>query len=125
MLSNENGSPANSLYNSILKYVKLLIEDARLNATEKLTRLLSATAIFAIFTILFTVAMVFVSMAAALVLSQAIGMLWAFVILALIYIVILLVLFLARKALIVNPIARFISSLLLKAPTDEHINPLS
>lgn len=114
-----------ALSNTISRYVKLLIEDTRLSVTEKLTRMLSAIALSALLTIIGSVAMVFVSIAIALGLSEVIAPLWAFIIVAAFYLVILVLLITCRSALIVNPIARFISRLLLPAPKKESTNDQS
>ncbi|MDE5629423.1 MAG: phage holin family protein [Muribaculaceae bacterium] len=107
---------------TVSAYVKLLVEDTRLNVAEKITRLLSAIALAALLVIIATVAMVFVTIAVALALSQAISPLWSFIIVAAFYIVLLAVLVLCRRACIVNPIARFISSLLLNPPVTDNKN---
>lgn len=102
--------------NTVSRYIKLLIEDTRLNVAEKLTRLLSAIALASLVTIVSTVALVFVSIAVAMALSAALTPLWAFVIVAGFYVLLLCVLVGLRRTLIVNPIARFLSTLLLEAP---------
>lgn len=114
-----------ALGNTISQYVKLLVEDTRLSLAEKLTRLFSAIALSALLTILCSVAMVFVSIAIALGLSELMNPLWAFVIVAAFYLVVLVLLITCRNALIVNPIARFISRLLLPAPKKESTNDQS
>ncbi len=106
----------------VSKYVKLLIEDARLNVTEKLTRLLSAIALASLLTIILTVAMVFVSIAIGIALAASLSPLWSFIIVAGFYIILLIVLVACRKALIVNPIARFLSTILLDPPATTESN---
>ncbi len=99
-------------------YLKLLLEDTKLNFAEKLTRLLSAAALFLMLAIVGLVALVFLSIAVIAALSTVMSTLWAAVIVALCYIALLAALYFGRTALIVNPIARFISSILLDPPTD-------
>lgn len=108
-----------ALTDTVTRYIKLLIEDTRLNAAEKLIRLLSAVAISALVTILVTAVIVFVSIAVGLALSEVMNPLWAFLIVAAFYLVILVVLIVCRNTLIITPIARFISRLLLPAPQPE------
>ena len=67
-------------------------------------------------TILITAALVFISIAAGLALSTIIPPLWAFIIVAGFYIIVMVLLICFRTKLLVNPIARFISRLILDAP---------
>lgn len=119
MLENSQSSPGlASLFDTVKQYVSLLIEDTRLNVTEKLTRLLSAVAIAALITIISTVAVVFISIAVCFALADVLSPLWAFIIVAAFYIILVIVLLSCRNAIIINPIARFLSALLLDAPHD-------
>ncbi len=99
------------------KYVKLLVEDTRLNVAEKLTRLLATIALASLLTIIATVALVFISIAIGIALAQTLSPLWSFIIVAGFYIALLVVLVTCRRTLLINPIARFISSILLPPPT--------
>ncbi|MCM1066303.1 MAG: phage holin family protein [Muribaculaceae bacterium] len=119
-----------NLSEAVTQYTKLLVEDTRLSVAEKLTRMLSAIALCALLTILSTVALVFISIAVGVALADAIDPLWSFIIVAGFYIVLLALLVVCRTPLLVNPIARFISRLLLPAPqkhtpTDDKPAPLS
>lgn len=110
---------------TVRQYLALLIEDTRLNVTEKLTRLLAAIALASLLTILITVALVFITLAVGFALASALSPLWGFIIVAAFYILIMVILICFRKPLLVNPIARFISVLLLDAPTTEPANDQS
>lgn len=99
------------------KYVKLLVEDTRLNVAEKLTRLLATIALASLLTIIATVALVFISIAVGIALAETLSPLWSFVIVAGFYIALLVILVTCRRTLLVNPIARFISTILLPPPT--------
>ncbi|MDE6206992.1 MAG: phage holin family protein [Muribaculaceae bacterium] len=124
MLDNAQSSAGfATLFASVKRYVSLLIEDTRLNVTEKLTRLLSAVAMAALITIIGTVALVFISIACCVALTDVFSPLWAFIIVAAFFVVLLVVLMLCKKALIINPIARFLSTLLLDAPHENPENP--
>lgn len=105
-----------SLAATIGRYAKLLLEDTRLNVAEKLTRLLSATALFLILLILVSVVMVFLSISVAIGLSVVMSPLWAFILVAAFYLVCIALLIICRKPLLINPIARFISILMLDKP---------
>lgn len=99
------------------KYIKLLVEDTRLSIAEKLTRLLATIALVSLLTIIATVALVFISIAVGIALAQSLSPLWSFVIVAGFYTALLVVLVTCRRTLLVNPIARFISTILLQPPT--------
>lgn len=110
------------LTESARTYMRLLMEDTKLNVAEKLTRLLAAIALCSLLTILITAALVFISIAAGLALSTVMSPLWAFVIVASFYILMMVLLLCFRTKLLVNPIARFISRLLLDAPQTNKSN---
>lgn len=99
------------------KYAKLLIEDTRLSIAEKLTRLLATIALASLLTIIATVALVFISIAVGIALAKSLSPLWSFVIVAGFYLSLLVILITCRRTLLVNPIARFISTILLPPPT--------
>ena len=103
---------------TVCKYISLLIEDTRLNVAEKLTRLLSAASLFLILVILTTVALVFLSIAVGIALSVAITPRWSFIIVAAFYLILLVVLVTCRRKLIENPVARFVSALIVKEPEE-------
>ena len=121
MTSSDNTATTMPTLGAIVgRYVKLLVEDTRLNVAEKLTRLLSAIALCSLLTIIGTAALVFISIAVGMALATVIAPLWAFIIVAGFYIAVLVILVTCRNALLVNPIARFISRLLLPAPQKPH-----
>ncbi len=117
---NEKSGTFSEITQTVGRYLKLLLEDTRLSMAEKLTRLLSAVALCALLTIVGTVALVFVSIAVGFALADAIDPLWSFVIVAGFYIILMAVLVLCRTSLLVNPIARFISRLVLQAPAKQN-----
>lgn len=119
MNNTDNPGTFSSITSGISKYVSLLVEDTKLNVAEKLTRLLSAVALCSLLTIIVTVALVFISIAVGLALSHAFSPLWAFFCVAAFYVVLLAVLIIFRRSLLVNPIARFISVLLLDPPQEK------
>ncbi|MCH5221668.1 MAG: phage holin family protein [Muribaculaceae bacterium] len=122
MKSDAKENTASGLARVLVQYAKLLLEDARLTMAEKLTRLLSALAFCSLLIIVGVVSLVFVSTAIALVLANAISPMWALIIVASFYVIVLVVLILCRKPLLVNPIARFVSRLVLTAPQNEQKN---
>lgn len=107
------------LLRTISEYLKLLVEDARLNAAEKLTKLLSVCVLFVLLTMLITVAMLFLTIAVSLALSAAISPLWAFIIVTAFYLLLIVLVVTCRRSLIENPIARFITALIVKEPCEQ------
>lgn len=118
-MASERAEQVEGIMGTVQRYLKLLIEDTRLNAAEKLTRLMAAVAMAAILLFLAVVTLVFLSLGLSLALSEVMAPLWAFIIVAGIYIILCAVLIIARKQLIVDPIARFVSKLLLNPPVKE------
>ncbi len=120
--TDDSGGSFQNLSAAVTGYIRLLVEDTRLNVAEKLTRMFSAIALCALLTILGTVALVFISIAVGVALAGAITPLWSFIIVAGFYILLLVVLVTCRETLLVTPIARFISRLLLPAPQKTSAN---
>ncbi len=120
MQQTEQPSAIKTLLSAVSEYLKLLIEDTKLNCVEKLTRLLSVATLFILLTIVTTVVMVFVSIGVSIALTRVMEPVWAFFSVAFFYIVLIVVLYFGRTSLIVNPIARFLSSIILNPPTDNN-----
>ena len=94
----ESGEKATSGLATIIgKYLKLLIEDTRLNIAEKLTRLLSAITIFALLLITGSIAIVFISLWACYLLSEVLPQYWSFLIVAGFYIILFFSVYLLKK----------------------------
>ena len=103
-----------SLGDTVVRYLKLLVEDTRLSLAEKLTRLLSALAVCAIVIILATVAVVFITIGVSV--APYLGPQWSLFIVAGVYVLLIVAILVFKSALVVNPIARFISRLILQPP---------
>ncbi len=123
MPQTDQPSGMNLLLRTISEYLKLLVEDARLNAAEKLTKLLSVCVLFVLLTMLITVAMLFLTIAVSLALSAAISPLWAFIIVTAFYALLIVLVVTCRRSLIENPIARFITALIVKEPCEQKPMP--
>lgn len=104
---------------SVTRMVKLRIEDARLTAAEKLTLLLTALTFYALMIIVGVVALVFVSIGIGHMLSSTISHpMWAYIYIAGFYVLLFVALVVFRQKLIYDPIARFISRLIVEPPKD-------
>ena len=103
-----------SIWTEIKSTLKLNVEYAKLTAVEKVTILLSMAALAVVSFTLLSIIIFIVSLGLTLLLAKSTGLFGACMIMAGIYAVILVVAIVLRRQLIINPIARFISNLLLK-----------
>ncbi len=102
------------LFSEGKEYLKLQIEYGKLTATEKMTLLLSNLALGLICVFLAVIALFFLSMSVVDLIAESLGPAWSCLIMCAFYAVLLLVLFFLRKPLIINPMARMISRIILK-----------
>ena len=93
------------------------LDGLRLSAAERLTLLLSAIAVAAIAAVLVTAVLLFASIGAAQLLSS-ITPDGAYFIVAGFYALLLLLLFLLRRPLIVDPVSRLVTRLLVPPPQE-------
>lgn len=111
-------------YRKILEEVKKLcglhVENVKLQLTEKLTLLLAKIMIVMIVLIMAIVAMIFMTIAFAQWIKNFIEPSLAYCIVASFYVLIALIVYILRRKLIIDPIARFISRVILDAPQSEH-----
>ncbi len=115
----EKGSVRN-LYELGRRLAGLYLDNARLTAAEKMTLLFSSVALYSVVLVLAMVMMVFVSMGIATMLAEYIAPFWSYFIVAGVFLTVIVLLFVFKSQLLVNPIARFISSLLVSPPkTDD------
>lgn len=96
------------------EYLKLRIEYGKLTLTEKLTLLISSLAIGLICVFLAVIAVFFLSMSAVDWIAEAVGRSWACLIMCGFYVLLIGIIIVARKPLIVNPMSRLISRIILK-----------
>lgn len=106
-------------WKNIKAYGRLFVENVRLTSTEKLTILLSSTALAGIIGLLLVIAFFFISTALVLLLAQVMPFMWSFLAMGGVYLLLSLLVYLLRKKLLVDPIARFMSRLFLEAPTQQ------
>lgn len=110
------GNAYSRLYSEIKRLVSLEVENARLIAAEKLTLLLGRIALVAVCFVVSATALVFLSMSVADFLLRGLEPCWTYLIIAAFYIVIIIIAASMRRRLITDPIARFISRVLLDPP---------
>lgn len=117
MSNNESGSgDYSALYAMLKRFLKLNIENARLTVAERMTILLSGLTFYMIVILIGVCIMGFLSISLAQLLSESLAEHWAYMIVAGIYAVFILILIALRKPLIINPISRFISQLIVEPP---------
>lgn len=94
----------------------LYVENVRLTTAEKLTILFSSVALFTIAIVFAMIGLIFVAIGLASMLEDYIAPFWSYFIIAAVLFIIAAILFICKTQLIFNPIAKFISKLLLDDP---------
>lgn len=101
------------LWTQLKEYGTMKLEYYKLTAAEKVSLLITTIALSLIVGALCVVALFFVSMAVVCLIATGVGFGWAFMIVAGFYVLVLGVVVVFRKQLILNPVCRFVSKLLL------------
>lgn len=119
MSEHSTGSTLLSLYYSIRRLGGLYTENIRLKTTEKITILLAAIAFYSVAMALALVCLVFVSIGLGHLLGTVLAPYLAYLLIAVVYLIMFVLVFLLRRQLFIDPIARFMSRLLVELPEDE------
>ncbi|MDE6276944.1 MAG: hypothetical protein K2M06_02440 [Muribaculaceae bacterium] len=106
----------------LMRYLRLVAEDLRLTAAEKLTVLFSTVTFFALVLIMGTVGLVFVSIGIGHWLAATVAPLMAYLYIAMFYVVLLVVLIIFKRQLLIDPICRFVTRLIVEPPKSETSN---
>lgn len=104
--------------NSVKKLAGLYLEKGRLKVTERLTILLSTVAFAALIIALALILLIFISIGVGHLLATSIAPHFAYLIVAGFYLLLLIIALALRRQIFVNPIARFMSRLLLDDPNE-------
>lgn len=118
-------SAYNRLYSEAKRLLSLQIENARLLITEKLTLLLGRIALVAVAFVVSATALIFLSMSVADFLLRGLEPCWTYLIIGGFYIVLVIIACCFRRRLIVDPIARYISRVILDPPVKGDVEPQS
>lgn len=110
----ETSKQISGIWAEIKETVSLNIEYAKLTATEKLAIMLSICALAAVVLVLVSFVIFLISLGLMLLLAKSTGLFGACMIMAGIYAILIVIVILLRRQLIVNPVARFISQLILR-----------
>lgn len=112
----EEESNYERLYSEVKKLCSLEVENARLLLVEKLTLLLGRITLVAVSFVVCTAALIFLSMSAADFLLRGLQPCWTYMIVGAFYVLIVVIVACFRRRLIVDPIARYISRVILDPP---------
>lgn len=107
------------LYAEVKRLCALQFENVKLVITEKLTLLLGRIALVAIAFVVSTTALIFISMAVADFLLRGLQPCWTYLIIGAFYVMIVVITCCFRRKLIVDPIARYLSRVILDPPADK------
>lgn len=102
-----------TLWLRISELLKLYLANAKLTVTEKAARFMAAVTLCAIVFVLGVLTFFFLSIALVYWIASGTGTEWAYVIMGGFYLLLIIILVVFKKQLIVNPICKFISQLLL------------
>lgn len=111
--SDKNIETVSQLIEMVKHNIELRKEYARLDVVEKIVRLLSATAIALVVTIMLSIVLLFASAGIAVWLSQFIGLTQSIFAVAAGYALLLLMVYVSRKSWIERPLVKYLSRLLL------------
>ncbi len=111
------------LWQQVKDYIKLQVDYSKLTVAEKLTILLSRIILIVVALLLGASILLLLSAALVVALTGIVGETWvACLIVAAIYLLLLLIVFALKSHLITNPMARFISKLLINPTIDNNNN---
>jgi len=114
MDSQEPAENFQQLYNDVKKYIELQADFIKVEFVEKLTILLSTLLIITLLMILAIAALFYLFFSLAYAIVPLVGSLAiSFCIISGIYLILIIILYVFRKNLIINPLVRFLSKLFL------------
>lgn len=107
--SDKNVDAIAKLIDSLKNWASLKAEYLKIDAADKGVRILSALIFIMLFLFFMFSISILVAIAIAIGLSSLIGMAWSFLLLAVFYLIIFLLLVIFRKRWVVNPLVKFFS----------------
>ena len=99
------------------KLAGLYLDGLRLSAAETLTQMFSAIALAAVILLLGIIVLVLIAIGACALLSEYIAPFWAYMVVAGFFVIVIMLLVALRRVLFLDPIARFISGLIVNPPS--------
>lgn len=116
----ENNANLQAVWRRVREIGSLYLENLRLTSTEKATILISNAVVAMIMGVFLAAATLFISFGLMELVAQVLPKFWSLMIVGAFYILLALGIFMLRKPLIMNPIARFLSRLFLDPPVSLH-----
>ena len=113
----DNPNQYRTLWEQLRRLFNLEVENARFLVTEKLVVLLSSITFYAILAVIITCVTIFLTIGVVNLMLERVEPHWAYMIVAAFYLMLMLILIIFRRQLIINPIARFLSSVILDPPS--------
>ncbi|MCM1110895.1 MAG: hypothetical protein NC336_06805 [Clostridium sp.] len=101
------------LWDTLKRYLSLKGEDLKLMVSEKTTVLLSTLIVCIVLTVLGAATLLFLTFALAHWIGETLGLPWAYLIIAGFYILLLVLIVILRKPLIIDPVSKFITKVIL------------
>ena len=95
-------------------YIGLQSEYMKLDVVDKVVRLFTVITMTVVLLVLLAVSLIYLSFAAAFALAPLLGIVWAFIVVAVVYLVILAACFVFRHQWIEKPLVKFLTSLLMQ-----------
>jgi len=111
--SDKNVESIAQLIEVLKRYIGFQSEFLKLNVIEKIVRLITALTLTIIFFILGIAVLFYLSFAAVYGMAPAIGIAWAFFVVALFFVALLILVYIYRKPWIERPLVRFLADVLL------------
>lgn len=116
----ENNQFIKELWQSVKRIISLNVDNAKLSMAEKLTLFSTAVAFYFVAMLLGVIVVFFVSMAMCHLLTQVMEPHYVYLLMAALYLLLLVVVYVMKNILFLNPISRFVSKLLLTPPQDRN-----
>lgn len=123
-----NSSPTNesrqasaylSLWESLRRLFNLEVDNAKMMVAEKLTVLSARLAVCFVVFVVGTCTLIFASMGVADILLENLPPRWTYLLIAAFYALVIVILIAFRRRIFVNPIARFMTRVILDSPMQE------
>lgn len=112
-MSDEKNNTYLRLWETFKRFLTLKTEDLKLTVAEKATVVISTLVVCLVITLLGTAMFLFLTFALAHWIAMSLGLAWAYLIIGGFYAVVIALLVLLRKPLIVDPVARFVTRVIL------------
>lgn len=116
-------SSVDALIETVKRYLHLRIEQVKFLGTEKLSIILAAMVFLMVTILLAVIAVCYFSVALLQLLQSCVGIVWAGVIMGIVMLLLIGLVYMMRRRWILDPIARFLSRVLLDDKDDNTENP--